>query len=283
MRQNEEAARPALPLRPPHPRAHRGRSGGRARRHGDRDRSRARRADRRARAPGRAGDRHRKGPRPRRRARRAVAQRHGDRRATRSRRTGIGSPECQRMRPSPVPGFRIAGNIPYNITSPLIDKALALPRPTLVAFLLQREVADRIAARPGSSAYGALSVGVQACASVERVFRVGAGAFTPPPEVDSAVIRLRPHARRRWWRTPRSPAFAGLWSGCSAFAGSSCSAGSGSSPAGLPDRCSAVLARAGARSVGPARDAGAARRSPRSMSHSLTGVGPGTSFVKHFT
>ena len=94
---------------------------------------------------------------------------------------------------SPAPGFRIAGNIPYTITSPLIDKALAPPRPLIVAFLVQREVADRVAARPGSSAYGALSVGVQAAASVERVFRVGAGAFVPPPQVDSALIRLRPH------------------------------------------------------------------------------------------
>ena len=91
------------------------------------------------------------------------------------------------------PNFLVAGNIPYNITSPLIDKALTPPRPTLVAFLVQREVADRVAARPGSSAYGALSVGVQAAASVERVFRVGAGAFVPPPRVDSALIRLRPH------------------------------------------------------------------------------------------
>ncbi len=92
----------------------------------------------------------------------------------------------------PVGGYRIAGNIPYNITSPLIDKALAPPRPILIAFLVQREVADRVEAAPGSPAYGALSVGVQALASVETLFRVGAGAFTPPPRVDSALIRLRP-------------------------------------------------------------------------------------------
>ena len=63
-----------------------------------------------------------------------------------------------------------------------------------MTFLVQREVADRVAATPGSSAYGALSVGVQASASVERVFRVAAGTFTPPPQVESAVIRLRPVA-----------------------------------------------------------------------------------------
>ena len=59
-------------------------------------------------------------------------------------------------------------------------------------FLVQREVAERVAAPPGSEAYGALSVGVQAVASVELLFRVPAGAFTPRPRVDSAVLRLRP-------------------------------------------------------------------------------------------
>ncbi|HEX9165225.1 MAG TPA: 16S rRNA (adenine(1518)-N(6)/adenine(1519)-N(6))-dimethyltransferase RsmA [Gemmatimonadales bacterium] len=88
----------------------------------------------------------------------------------------------------------IAGNIPYNITTPLIDKALAPPRPAAVVFLVQKEVADRVTARPGTAAYGALSVGVQAVARAERVFVVPAGAFQPPPRVDSAVIRLTPLA-----------------------------------------------------------------------------------------
>ena len=57
---------------------------------------------------------------------------------------------------------------------------------------MQREVADRLAAPPGSKTYGALSVGVQAVASVERLFIVKAGAFRPPPKVDSAVVRLVP-------------------------------------------------------------------------------------------
>ena len=94
----------------------------------------------------------------------------------------------------PVRGYRVAGNIPYNITSPLIDKALDPPRPELIAFLVQREVADRVAAAPGTSAYGALSVGVQAVARVERSFRVVAGSFTPPPQVDSALLTIRPVA-----------------------------------------------------------------------------------------
>lgn len=86
----------------------------------------------------------------------------------------------------------VTGNIPYNITSPLIDKALAPPRPAAIVFLVQKEVADRVSARPGTAAYGALSVGVQSVASAERLFIVPAGAFHPPPKVDSAVIRLTP-------------------------------------------------------------------------------------------
>ena len=91
--------------------------------------------------------------------------------------------------------FLVAGNIPYNITSPLIDKALMPPRPARVVFLVQREVADRLAGAPGSADYGALTVGVQAVARVERLLRVPAGAFFPPPRVDSAVVRLTPLAQ----------------------------------------------------------------------------------------
>ena len=90
------------------------------------------------------------------------------------------------------PDFLVAGNIPYNITSPLIDKALAPPRPRRTVFLVQKEVADRVGAPPGSGAYGALSVGVQAVTRAERLFTVPAGAFSPRPKVDSAVLRLTP-------------------------------------------------------------------------------------------
>ncbi len=91
-------------------------------------------------------------------------------------------------------GFKVIGNIPYYITSPLIEKALVPPRPAVVVFLVQREVAGRVAALPGGRSYGALSVGVQAVARAEKLFTVKAGAFDPPPEVDSAVIRLTPLA-----------------------------------------------------------------------------------------
>jgi len=95
----------------------------------------------------------------------------------------------------PIPHFKVIGNIPYAITSPLLDKALTSPLPARIVFLVQAEVADRLAAPPGSKTYGALSVGVQAVCQVERLFRVRAGAFTPPPKVQSALVRLTPLAQ----------------------------------------------------------------------------------------
>ncbi len=94
-----------------------------------------------------------------------------------------------------TPHFKVIGNIPYAITSPLIDKALTPPLPARIVFLVQAEVADRLAASPGSKTYGALSVGVQAVCRVERLFTVRAGAFTPRPKVTSAVVRLTPLAQ----------------------------------------------------------------------------------------
>jgi 16S rRNA (adenine1518-N6/adenine1519-N6)-dimethyltransferase len=96
--------------------------------------------------------------------------------------------------PFRVPRFKIIGNIPYAITSPLIEKALTPPLPERIVFLVQAEVADRVAAVPGSKTYGALSIGVQALCRVERLFTVRAGAFTPRPRVDSALLRLTPLA-----------------------------------------------------------------------------------------
>ena len=90
---------------------------------------------------------------------------------------------------------KVIGNIPYYITSPLIDKALVPPIPERVVFLMQNEVADRLASPPGSKTYGALSVGVQAVARVEKLFTVAPGAFRPPPKVRSALIRMTPLAQ----------------------------------------------------------------------------------------
>ena len=90
------------------------------------------------------------------------------------------------------PPFLVAGNIPYNITSPLLDKALEPPLPERIVFLVQMEVADRVIATAGTGEYGALTVGLQVAAETERLFTVPAGAFQPRPQVDSAVIRLTP-------------------------------------------------------------------------------------------
>jgi 16S rRNA (adenine1518-N6/adenine1519-N6)-dimethyltransferase len=91
-----------------------------------------------------------------------------------------------------VETLSVVGNIPYNLTSPILFHLLASPRPARITLMVQREVADRILAEPGTKAYGALSVGVRTVANVEFLFGVPAGAFRPRPKVDSAVIRITP-------------------------------------------------------------------------------------------
>lgn len=93
-----------------------------------------------------------------------------------------------------VGSAKVIGNIPYNITTPIIFHLLeSRPRPNSVVLMVQREVADRVLASPGSKTYGALAVGVQTLADVQRVINVGRQAFRPAPDVDSAVIRIAPH------------------------------------------------------------------------------------------
>ena len=90
--------------------------------------------------------------------------------------------------------FRLVGNVPYYITTPILFHALEPPRADVSVFLVQKEVAERVVAAPGSKVYGALSVNVQALATPELLFRVPAGAFRPPPKVESAVLRVTPRA-----------------------------------------------------------------------------------------
>jgi 16S rRNA (adenine1518-N6/adenine1519-N6)-dimethyltransferase len=90
--------------------------------------------------------------------------------------------------------YLLAGNVPYNITTPILFHAMRRPRPARAIYLVQREVAERVVAPPGSEAYGALSVNVQALAEASLLFGVSARAFTPPPKVESAVIRIVPRA-----------------------------------------------------------------------------------------
>lgn len=89
----------------------------------------------------------------------------------------------------------VCGNLPYYITSPIIERVLSLgPVLKRAVFLVQKEVAERITAQPGSRDYGYLSVAVQARARAEKLFTVKAAAFRPPPKVDSAAVRLTPVA-----------------------------------------------------------------------------------------
>jgi 16S rRNA (adenine1518-N6/adenine1519-N6)-dimethyltransferase len=88
--------------------------------------------------------------------------------------------------------FLLIGNVPYYITTPIVFTALEAPIPRRSVFLVQREVAERIAAKEGTESYGALSVNVAAVANAEQVMSVPASAFKPLPKVESAVIRLTP-------------------------------------------------------------------------------------------
>jgi 16S rRNA (adenine1518-N6/adenine1519-N6)-dimethyltransferase len=88
-----------------------------------------------------------------------------------------------------------AGNLPYNIATPLIMSWLemrAVPRRIVV--MVQRDVADRFGARPSTPAYGSLSVAVQFAMHVRRAMTLGANSFYPRPKVESAVVVMEPHA-----------------------------------------------------------------------------------------
>jgi len=92
---------------------------------------------------------------------------------------------------------KVVSNLPYNVGTPLLLKWLTGSfTPASMTLMFQKEVARRIVARPGESAFGRLAVISQACAEAQLVMDVPARAFTPPPKVESAVVRLRPLAKR---------------------------------------------------------------------------------------
>lgn len=93
-------------------------------------------------------------------------------------------------------GLRVVGNLPYNISTPLIFHLLDQPCIQSMVFLLQKEVVDRLAAVPCGPDYGRLSVMVQARCDVAPLFAVSAQAFTPPPKVESRLVYLRPIPHR---------------------------------------------------------------------------------------
>ncbi len=95
----------------------------------------------------------------------------------------------------------VAGNLPYYITSPILRKTLSLSSLLRRAvFLVQKEVAERLTAAPGSRSYGFLTVQTAVYAGAEILFHVPADAFRPAPKVDSALVRLTPHPS-----SPESP------------------------------------------------------------------------------
>jgi 16S rRNA (adenine1518-N6/adenine1519-N6)-dimethyltransferase len=90
--------------------------------------------------------------------------------------------------------LRVVGNLPYNISTPLIFHLLSFSG--LISdmhFMLQKEVVERLAAQAGDSAYGRLGIMAQYYCRVEKLFLVPPGAFNPPPKVDSAIVRLTPY------------------------------------------------------------------------------------------
>lgn len=88
----------------------------------------------------------------------------------------------------------VAGNLPYYITSPILERILSTAALRRAVVLVQKEVAARLAARPGTRDYGYLTVATNLFAAPRVLFQVPAGAFSPPPKVDSAVVLLEPRA-----------------------------------------------------------------------------------------
>ena len=96
------------------------------------------------------------------------------------------------LRPLVGDDYLLIGNVPYYITTPIVFKALEPPMPRRSVFLVQREVAERMAAKAGEEDYGALTVNLSVVAKVEQTLIVPSSAFRPPPKVESAVVRLTP-------------------------------------------------------------------------------------------
>ena len=95
-------------------------------------------------------------------------------------------------------GLRVVGNLPYNVSTPLLFHVAAFaPRIRDCVFMLQREVVERMVALPDTAEYGRLSVMLQYRFAMALAFRVPPGAFTPPPKVDSAIVRMRPRGEGR--------------------------------------------------------------------------------------
>jgi 16S rRNA (adenine1518-N6/adenine1519-N6)-dimethyltransferase len=106
----------------------------------------------------------------------------------------------------------VAGNLPYYVATPLIERAVR--QQLRAVFLIQKEVAQRLAAQPGSRDYGFLSVQTQLFSEPELKFTVPPGAFKPPPKVDSAVVQLIPRDRAAELGITEPDAFLRFLSAC---------------------------------------------------------------------
>jgi len=103
--------------------------------------------------------------------------------------TRLSNPESGRL--------RVVGNLPYNISTPLLFHLFdSIDSIEDMHFMLQKEVVQRMSAVPGNKRWGRLSVMVQYHCQVEMLFIVGSGAFKPAPKVESAIVRLIPHAKK---------------------------------------------------------------------------------------
>ena len=95
---------------------------------------------------------------------------------------------------SPAGGWKVVGNLPYNISTPLIMRLLEHTGTfSSLTLMVQREVAERMAASAGSKTYGRLSVMVQRRCRIDAALHIGPDSFRPPPKVDSTIVVLRPH------------------------------------------------------------------------------------------
>jgi 16S rRNA (adenine1518-N6/adenine1519-N6)-dimethyltransferase len=94
--------------------------------------------------------------------------------------------------PLPETPYRAVGNLPYNVGTPILRRVIADPRCRRAVFMLQKEVADRVSAKPGSDPYGFLTLYVAAYASARQLMTLDPRSFHPPPKVRSAVVVLDP-------------------------------------------------------------------------------------------
>ena len=94
--------------------------------------------------------------------------------------------------PLPDAPYRVVGNLPYNVGTPILRRVIADPNCRRAVFMLQKEVADRVSAKPGSDPYGFLTLYVEAFASARQLMTLDPKSFHPPPKVRSAVVVLDP-------------------------------------------------------------------------------------------